>query len=306
MTALNHHSRRRSVRNIRAAVAGLAMASLAGTLAACDPEGSEGGGADGVSVLAAFYPLQFVSERVAGEEATVTSLTPPGADPHSLELAPVQVADMAEADLVIYSSGLQPAVDDAVASQPPPRLVDAWDAAGIEADLLAEDPHFWLDPTLLGPVAGAVADELAAADPDNAEAYHDRADELSAELDELDQQYTDRLAGCSGAMLITAHEAFGYLADRYDLRQEGIAGIDPEVEASPARMREVADLVEEYGVQTLFFETITAPDVTEALAAEAGVSTAVLDPLESPPTEGDYFATMEANLEALENGLVCG
>ncbi|WP_089773218.1 metal ABC transporter substrate-binding protein [Ruania alba] len=297
--------RRRTATKVRAAVAGLAGLSLTASLAACESGSEETGSADGVTVLAAFYPLQFVSERVAGEEASVTSLTPPGADPHSLELAPVQVAELADADLVIYSSGLQPAVDDAVASQPPPRLVDAWDAAGIEADLLVEDPHFWLDPTLLGPVAGAVADELAAADPDNADAYQARAEELTAELDALDQQYADGLAGCSDAMLITAHEAFGYLADKYHLRQEGIAGIDPEVEASPARMREVADLVAEYGVQTLFFETITAPDVTEALAEEAGVETAVLDPLESEPNEGDYFTTMQANLEALENGLVC-
>ncbi len=299
MTLPEFSGRRRPVRRVRAAVACLVVLPL--TLAACAaPEQP-----DEVSVLTAFYPLQFVAERVGGEEVEVTSLTPPGADPHSLELAPSQVVELGEADVVLYTSGLQAAVDDAIDSQPPQRVIDAWQAAGIEADLLTEDPHFWLDPTLLAPVALAVAEELGAADPDHAEEYTARAEELTAELESLDAAYTDGLDGCGGALLVTAHEAFGYLADRYNLRQEGIAGIDPEREASPARMREVAALVEEYGVQTLYFETITAPDVTEALAEEAGVSTDVLDPLESPPTEGDYFTTMEANLQALEDGLVC-
>ncbi|UFU02668.1 metal ABC transporter substrate-binding protein [Ruania suaedae] len=300
MTRLAHSGRRRTARHLRAAVAGLAVLPLALTACSTEPEAQ-----DGVSVMTAFYPLQFVAERVGGAEVPVESLTPPGADPHSLELAPSQVVELGEADVVVYTPGLQAAVDDAIATQPPQRVIDTWEATGVEADLRSEDPHFWLDPTLLAPVADAVAAELGEADPDRAQEYTERAEELTAELETLDAAYADGLSGCEGAMLITSHEAFGYLADRYGLRQEGISGIDPEVEASPARMREVAALVEDAGVTTLYFETITAPDVTLALAEEAGVEAAVLDPLESAPAEGDYLTTMQENLEALESGLVC-
>lgn len=279
------------------------VAGLLG-LAACAPDETSDGGA---SVLASFYPLVFVAEEVGGPDVEVQSLTPAGSDPHSLELSPAQIMQLDEADLVVYSSGMQAAVDEAIAAQPPAEEVEAMAAAGLSDDSAGSgDPHFWLDPTLLAPVATAVAERLGAVDPERASEYDARAEELVAELDRLDQDYADELAGCQGAVLITSHEAFGYLADRYGLRQEGIAGIDPEVEPSPARVREVGELVRSEGVHTLYFETIASPRVTEQLAAELEVDTAVLDPLESPPAEGDYLTAMTANLEALTSGLTCG
>ena len=287
----------------RPAAALVAAAGLLG-VAACAPGDTSDGG---ISVLASFYPLVFVAEEVGGPDVEVQSLTPPGSDPHSLELSPAQIMELDQADLVVYSAGLQAAVDEAIAAQPPADEVDAMAAAGLETDSTrGGDPHFWLDPTLLAPVATEVAEHLGDADPAHAQEYEDRAAELVAELDRLDEEYAAELATCQDAVLITAHEAFGYLADRYGLRQEGIAGIDPEVEPSPARVREVGVLVRSEGVRTLYFETIASPRVTEQLADELGVDTAVLDPLESAPAEGDYLTTMTANLEALSAGLTCG
>ncbi|WP_147916198.1 metal ABC transporter substrate-binding protein [Ruania zhangjianzhongii] len=288
---------------LRPAAALVAVAGLLGA-AACTP-GDTGDG--GTSVLASFYPLVFVAEEVGGPEVEVESLTPAGGDPHSLELSPAQIMQLDQADLVVYSAGLQAAVDEAIATQAPEDVIDAMAAAGLTGDTAeSRDPHFWLDPTLLEPVATEVAEQLGAADPDHAQEYAARAEELVAELAELDQHYSDELAACQGAVLITSHEAFGYLADRYGLQQEGIAGIDPEVETSPARVREVGELVRDHEVRTLYFETIASPRVTEQLAAELDVDTAVLDPLESPPAEGDYLTAMTANLEALTSGLTCG
>ena len=291
---------------LRPAAALLAVAGLLG-LAACSAGEQPDGGP---TVLASFYPLVFVSERVGGPDAQVQSLTPAGSDPHSLELSPAQVVRLGKADLVVYSSGLQAAVDDAIATQPPAEVIDAveaarLDSAGDASPFADGDPHFWLDPTLLVPVAASVADQLAATDPENAADYAERAEELVAELEELDRSYSAELQACPDAVLITSHEAFGYLAERYGLRQEGIAGIDPEVEPSPARVREVGELVRDNDVRTLYFETLTSPQVTQQLAEELGVGTAVLDPLESPPTQGDYLTAMAANLESLTEGLTC-
>lgn len=287
---------------LRPVAALVAAAGLLGA-AACAP-GDAGDG--GTSVLASFYPLVFVAEEVGGPEVEVSSLTPAGSDPHSLELSPAQVMQFDQADLVVYSAGLQAAVDDAIATLAPDDVVDAMASVGLSgAPPAGGDPHFWLDPTLLEPVATEVAERLGAVDPDRAQEYTARAEELVAELAELDQQYADELADCQDAVLITSHEAFGYLAERYGLQQEGIAGIDPEVEPSPARVREVGELARDHGVRTLYFETIASPRVTEQLAAELDVDTAVLDPLESPPAEGDYLSAMAANLEALTSGLTC-
>jgi zinc transport system substrate-binding protein len=162
-------------------------------------------------------------------------------------------------------------------------------------------------------VGHAVADQLAEADPEHAEQYAANARDLEERLTALDAEFAEGLATCEGATLVTSHAAFGYLAERYGLVQVGIVELDPEAEPSPARLREVGDVVREHGVTTVFSETLVSPKVAETLAADLGVGTATLDPLEGladdAPTDGsgraDYETVMRANLAALQEGLSC-
>lgn len=296
-------------RSLSAAAAALLVLS---TTAACSPDAHE----DTVDVLTSFYPLQYVAEQVGGEHVTVTNLTPAAADPHSIELSPARVREMGQADLVVYLSGMQPATDEALEASPPERLLDTAEAAGLEAGpngadaapsgSATLDPHFWQDPTRLADVARGVATELTDADPAHAADYAANADALVAELDTLDQDYRDGLAQCAGATLVVSHEAFGYLAERYDLVQVGISGIDPEAEPSPARLRAVRSVVQNDDVQTVFFEVITSPKVARALAEDLGIGSAKLDPIEGQADpDADYMDMMRENLAALEDGLVC-
>lgn len=321
-----------------AALAGLALVATA-TLAGCSTQnaGGSSGESDGVTVLASFYPLQYVAQQIGGDLVTVDNLTPPAAEPHDLELSPAQVREVGTADLVVYLSGFQNAVDEAIDARAPEHVVDAADAAGLvehaeeaeeehageteeehaehaeegdEHGHGATDPHFWLDPSRLAAVGKVVADELAAVDPEHADEYAAGAQRLGQQLDELDQEFADGLAACQGATLVTSHAAFGYLADRYALEQVGISELDPEVEPSPARLREIGDIVEERGIKTLYSETLVSPKVTETLASDLGVNTAVLDPLEGLSEDAtaagdDYVSVMQGNLAALEEGLVC-
>ena len=78
-----------------------------------------------MSIIVAAYPLEFLAERIAGDTATITDLTAPGAEPHDLELTAKQVAGMASADAVIYLAGFQAAVDQAVATAGPKLAIDA-------------------------------------------------------------------------------------------------------------------------------------------------------------------------------------
>lgn len=290
------------MRRTPAALAATTIAALT-LLTACSADGAASDDAEGtVEVLASFYPLQFVVEQVGGEHVTVSNLTPAAAEPHDLELSPAQVRGISQADLVVYLSGLQAATDEAVDAQSPEHVVDSAEAA--EAD--AADPHFWLEPTRLSLVGDAVAAELSAIDPDNAADYAAGAEALTASLDQLDQDFAEGLARCQGATLVTSHEAFGYLAERYGLEQVGISGIDPEAEPSPARLKEVSSIIKDRGVTTIYFETLVSPKVTETLASDLGITSAVLDPLESlSDPDGDYRSVMLTNLEALQAGLGC-
>jgi zinc transport system substrate-binding protein len=292
-------------------------------------------------VLASFYPLQYVAQQVGGDHVRVDNLTPPAAEPHDLELSPAQVREIGTADVVLYLSGFQSAVDEGVDARQPQHVVDAADVvtleehdasgeasdghAGETADEHAGhesgdghdhgalgdlDPHFWTDPTLLARLAEPVAAQLSAADPDHAADYAAGAAALQEKLGALDAEYAKGLAACSGATLVTSHAAFGYLAERYGLEQVGISSLDPEAEPSPARLREIGAVVRERGVSTLFSETLVSPKVTETLGKDLGVTTAVLDPLEGLSQDAlasgeDYVSVMQKNLETLEQGLVC-
>lgn len=278
-----------------------------------------------LQVLASFYPLQFITEEIGGDLVDVTSLTPSGAEPHDLELSPAAARSVGDADLVVYLSDFQPAVDDAIAQREPAHVVDAATSAHLEAHELRDehedehehsaddghdhgdlDPHFWLDPQRLADVSADVVAELSAVDPDNADTYAQRGDDLVASLTELDTTFSEGLAQCESQLLVTSHEAFGYLAERYGLEQVGISGIDPEAEPSPARIKEVSSIIEDREVTTIYFETLVSPKVTETLAADLGITSAVLDPLESlSDADGDYRSVMLSNLEALQAGLVC-
>jgi zinc transport system substrate-binding protein len=294
----------------------LLLAPLAGCGATAAADGK-------LSVVTAFYPLQFISERVGGDAVRVSTLTKPGAEPHDVELNAKQVGQISDAGLVVYLGGFQPAVDDAVKQNGGDRAFDVATAVQLlsadEADSHSHegeehagesaggtDPHVWLDPTRLATIADKLAAELGAADPAHAADFTARAATLRTELTALDSEYTAGLKTCERRELVTSHTAFHYLADRYDLAQIGITGIDPEAEPSPQRLADVAAEAREHNATTIFFETLVSPKVADTLAREVGAQTAVLDPLEGLTDDGaDYFTVMRANLGSLTTALGC-
>ncbi|NUR86183.1 MAG: zinc ABC transporter substrate-binding protein [Nonomuraea sp.] len=280
-----------------AATALLAAAACGAGAADSKPDGPP-------DVVAAFYPLQWVTEQVGGADIKLAVLTPPGVEPHDLELSAKQVAMIDGADLTVYIKGVQPAVDEAVEQYGASKSFDTATAVKtLPLSGAAYDPHLWLDPSRLATIATRVGERLAAADPAHAQGYKDRAARTAAALGALDQEFTKGLATCQSRTLVTSHEAFGYLADRYKLKQIGIT-LDPEAEPSPTRILEVAKLAKAEQVTTIFTEALVSPKVAEVLAKEVGANTQVLDPLESKP-EGDYPSAMRKNLANLQTALRC-
>ncbi len=295
--------------------------------AGCTSPGDRAGGE--LRIVAGFYPLQFLAERVGGDRVTVTNLVQPGAEPHDLELSPRQVAEIADADLVVYLAGFQPAVDEAVEQEAQSAfdvatavpLIEGTDEHDHAEDAGAmteppsaptpagggKDPHLWLDPTRFATVAQEVATRLAALDPDGASGYDQRAAGLREQLSGLDREYADGLKDCQRREIFVSHAAFGYLADRYDLEQIAITGLSPEAEPTPQRLAEITAEARQHGATTIFFETLVSPAVADAIATEVGATTAVLDPIEGLPSGSteDYVSVMRANLRTLKTALGC-
>jgi len=211
--------------------------------------------------------------------------------------------------VVYLGQGFQPAVETAVTE----------DASGVAVDVLPEDalhdgdtvdPHFWLSPARMLVATDAVEAAMVEANPAEAELYNVNDESLRADLESLNEDYRNGLATCERSTIVTAHAAFAYLAHDYDLEQEAIAGISPESEPDPARVTELASLVQDEGVTTIFTETLVSAKVAEMLAAEAGVKVAMLNPLEGltqaqADAGDDYLSVMRGNLATLQEALGC-
>src|SRR6266545_1912407 len=253
------------------------------------------------ALVAAFYPLQYVSERIGGDRVKVTNLVAPGAEPHDLELQPAQAVELAGADLVVYLKGFQPEVDKAIDQQGDRK---AFDVATVEP---LADPHAGLDPIRLAAIADKLTDRLVQLDKGHDTDLRDRAKALRADLETIDKEYAQGLATCQRHEIVTSHAAFGYLAKRYHLTQIPISGVSPEEEPTPQHLAQVAKLAKEKGVTTIFFETLVSPKVAEALAKEVGAKAEVLDPIEGNEegSKADYLSVMRDNLSKLKPALGC-
>ncbi len=273
-----------------------------------------------ISVVASFYPLVYATQRVGGDLVTVTSLTPPGVEPHDLELAPEDLERIALADVVVYlGGGFQPVVEEAVEAEAAGATVDVSDGISLPGrsdehdgpDSSPSDPHVWLDPTLYAGIVDRVSAVLSEVRAVDASTFQTNARLLDAELATLDEEFREASLIVETRLMITNHAAFGYLAAAYDLDEVAIAGVSPEAEPDPERIAELAALAQARGVTTVFTEDLVSAEVAEILAAEAGLATARAE----PPRGADRSAGRRRrrttggdarNLETLRDGLVCG
>jgi zinc transport system substrate-binding protein len=256
------------------------------------------------SAVAAFFPIAATIGRLGGPTLVVRDLTPPGVEPHDLEPTTDQVDAILDADFVaVMGHGFQPAIER-VATQRDTGTV-------VVLDRLRQpsDPHVWLDPVTMARVTQILASGLARAEPKLGPVILAREQSTLASLRSLDARFRAGLRRCDRRVFVTAHDAFGRLARRYRLRQVAVAGIDPEQDPDPRRLSQLADLVRRDHVTTVFTEELVSPRVAETLAHEAGVTTRVLSPIESPPRGGrgfaSYLAAMRRNLGALRTALGC-
>lgn len=290
-------------------VAGVVLALVA--LAGCsEGEENQDDSEATVRVVTSLEIFADMVRNVGGERVDVEALLPSGADPHTFELPPGKVADIAEAGLVFLNGlGLEESIDDTVRNNAGGPLVELSEGLpaieGTDEDERGANPHLWLDARLGARYVEHIRDALIVADPAGRAVYEANTDAYLEELGALDREIEAAVAAIPEAnrKLVTFHDAFPYLASRYGL--EVVAVVVPSPGQEPS-VRDVADLTETLrsaGVPAVFKEPQFNADVLELAASDAGVQ--VLDLLSDAYIEGvdSYIELMRFDMAQLTAGL---
>lgn len=257
-------------------------------------------------VFATFYPMYFLTERIGGDKVQIETLIPPGVEPHDWEPSPKTLASLSQASLLVANGlDMEPWLADLSQVAPDTKVLKVSERL---STLENGDPHVWLDPLMTQKMARKVTEALVDIDAANKSYYETNLQKLNQDLAELDQAYVKGLAQVQSRNLVVSHEAFGYLAARYNLNQVALRGLDPDAEPTPAKMAELVDYCKDNHIKYIFYEELINPKVSEILAKEVGAKTLSLNPLESLSStqaqqQQDYLTVMRENLAHLQQGL---
>lgn len=260
-----------------------------------------------LSVSASFYPMYDFAKKIGGNRAVVSIMIPAGIEPHNWEPSASDILGLEKADMFVYNgAGMELWAPDILSSLQNKKLIVVEASKG--ETIIDSDPHVWLDPMRAKAELLNIKNAFAEADPAGASYYEENYNTYAAGLDALDKEYRDTLSALPRRDIVVTHEAFGYLCAAYGLNQIAIEGIFADSEPSPARMAEIVELVKENGVKVIFSEELLSPRVAEAIAAETGAQTAVLNPIGGLSADDiaageDYFSIMRKNLAELKAAL---
>lgn len=261
-----------------------------------------------LQVAASFYPMAEFVQAVGGDKVQVTTLVPDGAEPHDWEPSPKDLTRLGRAQVFVYNGMVEPWAQQALDALSERKIMPVEAGRGLFARAGKQDPHVWVSPKKAIVQVQRITEALCEADAKHTDIYKDNSRAYIAKLEQLDK----RLAAVSKAapkkVFVTAHAAFGHLAEDYGLRQLSVAGISAEAEPTPGDLQRLITTVKREKVRYVFFETLTDPKIAKLVAQETGAQTAVLDPLEGLDEEGrkqglDYLKIMEQNIANLQRAL---
>lgn len=273
--------------------------------------------AEKVKMVTSFYPLYDFASHVAGDRAEVSSLVPPGIEPHDWEPTLGDVTRAREADLLVINGAGFESWADGIGARVIVNTSEGLDLTHEEEEAVDEhghegvDPHIWLDPVLAKHQVDVIRAALVRADPAGANYYNDNAEQFSKELDGLDAFIKSELASCEKSDFIAFHDAFSRFAERYGLTQHSVYGISPEGEVLPQKIEEIITLADELGLNVVYSEDLVDSRLADVIAGEIqGGRVLVLSPIEGIDNKEldagiGYIEKMRENIAALKEGLRC-
>lgn len=278
-----------------------------------------------MKIYTSFYPMYFLTQQIAGDKADVIAMIPAGAEPHDWEPTPKMVVELQKASMFVYNgAGMETWVDRILDNidQNKTKIVEASEGIellkSVEHEGIEEqeehghdgdyDPHVWVSPMRAKQQGQNILNALIEIDPSNSEYYEENFDKLGSRMDKLDSDIREASKAFESNVIVVSHEAFGYFARDYGLKQIAIRGINPEDEPSPSQMARLVSECRENEVKYVFFEKLTNPKLSETLAREVGAGTLVLHDAGGLSQEDieagkDYISVMYENIENLKKAL---
>lgn len=213
---------------------------------------------------------------IGGDEIDVVGLMEPGLDPHLYQASAGDILKMQQADVVLYGGlnleGKMGEVFEALEDSGKTVICAAngLDETALlqwESDSAVYDPHIWFSVPLWKQEAFYIADQLSEYDPQNAQKYAENTARYAQQLDQLDEYSKGRIQEIpeKQRVLITAHDAFQYFSQEYNIEVKGLQGINTDAEAGTADMRELAQFIATNRIPALFVETSVPPKTIQAL-----------------------------------------
>lgn len=303
-----------------------------------------------LQIATSFYPYTFLIERIIGDNATVVQIIPEGTDPHAFELSSDGMKTLYNSAILVHNGLEQEAWVEAIHESLENQQVTIIDASSFvesylpastteyesEGDVHDEhegesevhnehkgesevhdehahgefDPHIWLDPMAMIQIANGISSQLVQMHPEIAADITSNTQALVTDLEVLDAQLKNSTQNCVQDTIIVSHNAFSYLAARYDFTTEEIQGLSPHSEPTAEKIAELIQLAKEKNLQYIAYETHISPALSEVIAKEAGIHTIVLHSLEARTAteisaKQTYIDLMLQNSANLHTALQC-
>lgn len=279
-----------------------------------------------ITVVATLFPLYEFAKEVGGDKVDVHLLLPPGAEAHTFDPKPSDLVRINNADMFIFvGAGMEPWAHDIIEGAG--EKLTPLDASSKVTLLTTEgheeggkehgeehgdyDPHIWLDFDNDRKLVDAIAEALIQKDPENGRIYLANAQEYKKKLDALDGKYRQALSNCKHKEFVTCgHNAYAYIAKRYDLTYLAAYGVSPDSEPTPSRIKAITDLTKEHGINYILMEELVSPRLAEAISEESDIKVLAFNPghnLKKEQFDGGmtFISLMDNNLEGLKRALEC-
>lgn len=267
-----------------------------------------------LTVVTTFTVIQDIAQNVAGEAATVLSITKPGAEIHDYDPTPGDIVKAQRADLILWN-GLN---------------LERWferfftDVRGVPGVVVSDgitpisiregsytgkpNPHAWMSPTNALIYVENIRKAFAERDPANAAVYERNAATYAAKIKAIDEPLRQRLASIpeQHRWLVTSEGAFSYLAHDYGLKELYIWPINADEQGTPSQVRRVIDMVRANQIPVVFSESTVSDKPARQVAQETGARYGGILYVDSLSAEGgpvpSYLKLLEVSVETIATG----
>ena len=286
-----------------------------------------------MTVTTTIYPLYSIAKEIGADKIKLQNLIPFGVEAHGFDPTPADMAKLSKSDIFITSSdSMEPWKDKIVKSlKIEEKVFDM--SKYVKLRTLEEendehledekehkhehdhehegiDPHYWVSLNNYILMTETITKLFIEKDSVNKDFYIQNSNNYLAKIKALKEKYDLTMATCTNKKILVNHDAFGYFADDYGVKQYSISGMSPEDKPSAKQISELINLVKNEKINTVFFEEFASPKVAQTIAKATNAKIDALRPAENISKEENkngygYLQIMEDNLEKLKFAMDC-